>query len=140
VVEFSASPARVEALRAVPLFAELSDDALGRLAGVATEVEVPAGFVLVKAGDDASGMFVLQEGSAVVELPGGHVVRLGPGEFFGELALVVDGLHRTARVRAETPVRCLAIARADVTRLLEEEPGVALGMLRVLARRLAERD
>lgn len=140
VVEISAQPARVEALRGVPLFAELSEEALARLASVATEVEVPAGFVLVRAGDDATGMFLVEEGSVVVELPGGKTRALGPGEFFGELALLVEGLHRTARVRAATELRCLAIARADVARLLQEETGIALAMLRVLAGRLAERD
>jgi CRP-like cAMP-binding protein len=140
VVEISAQPARVEALRAVPLLADLSDDALVRLASVATEVEVPAGFVLVRAGDDATGMFLVEEGSVAVELPGGKTFTLGQGEFFGELALLVEGLHRTARVRAATPLRCIAIARADVARLLEEEPGIALSMLRVLAARLAERE
>jgi voltage-gated potassium channel len=127
----------VERLREIPLFAELDDDALELIALAVTEFEAAAGHVLVERGRDGAGMFVLEEGSVAVELPGGRTLRRGPGEFFGELALLGSRV-RTARVRAETPVRCLAIGRADFTRLLNEEPRIAVAMLPVLARRLAE--
>jgi CRP-like cAMP-binding protein len=124
-------------LRSIPLFAELSGGALERLAAIATEVECPAGMVLALPGDPGSGMFVIEEGIVVVELRG-RDVELGPGEFFGELALLVPDSARVARVRAKTNVRCLAIARADFTLLLEQEPRIAVAMLPVLAGRLAQ--
>lgn len=123
----------------VPLFAELDDDAMDRVARVVSEAEAPAGHVLVQPGQPGTGMFVLLEGTVRVELPDMEI-ELGPGEFFGELAILADGIHRTARVRAATDVRCLAIARRDFAALLEECPQIAVAMLPVLARRLVETD
>ena len=115
----------------------LDDHTLGLLADVATEFEVAAGHVLVERGQEGAGMFVLVEGSVIVDLPAGRTIERGPGEFFGELALLGGG-PRTARVHAATPVRCLAIGRKDFDRLLETEPRIAVAMLPVLARRLAD--
>ena len=64
--------------------------------------------------------------------------ELGPGEFVGELSLLVDDIPRAVRVRAETPVRVLAINRADFLALLESQPRIAMAMLRVVATRLAQ--
>ena len=127
-------PAR---LREIPLFAGLSDDALERIASIATEIEVEAGMVLARADDPGSGMFVVEEGAVVVELRS-RTIELGPGEFFGELALLVPEATRVARVRAGSRVRCLAVSRADFGTLLEEEPRIAVAMLPVLARRLVD--
>ena len=130
----------VEHLRAVPIFSELPDEALARLAAVVTEFEAPAGHVLTQLGQEGSGMFVLEEGSVTVELPGGATISLGPGEFFGELAILAPGVTRTARVRAASPIRCLAIARRDFAAIVEAEPEIAVSMLPVLARRLADAE
>ena len=69
-------------------------------------------------------MFVLEEGEAIVEAPEG-TRQLGPGDIFGERALLGEGIERSARVRAQTDVRCLAIARPEIERLLAEDPRVA---------------
>ncbi len=127
-----------ERLRGVPLLAELDDSALRVCADLATEFEVPAGHVLAEHGQPGSGMFVITEGTVVVELPTGPV-ELGPGEFVGELALLADSL-RVARVRAKTPVSGLAIGRSEFSQLLEREPRVAVAMLPVLAHRLADAE
>lgn len=127
---------RVEQLRAVPLFSAMSDEALARIGDVATEFEAQAGHVLVQPGQEGSGMFVLQEGTVVVERPGMSREQ-GPGEFFGELALLAP-VVRSARVRATTPIRCLAISRQAFASILEAEPAIALAILPVLAQRLAE--
>jgi CRP-like cAMP-binding protein len=82
-------------------------------------------------------MFAITEGQARVERRGGSTRTLGPGECFGELALLTPEGERTARVRAETDLRCLAIAREDFRELLEREPRIALSLLGVLAARLA---
>jgi CRP/FNR family cyclic AMP-dependent transcriptional regulator len=128
--------AELDRLRALPLFAGLSDDALRRVHGVAVDLEVTAGQTLARADDPGSGMFVIEEGTVVVEGRGEHVIELGPGEFVGELALLVPESIRAARVRAKTDVRCLAIGRAEFEQLLEDEPRIALAMLRPIARRL----
>jgi CRP/FNR family transcriptional regulator, cyclic AMP receptor protein len=123
-------------LRGLPLFAGLGDDALRRIHALGAEIEVPAGQMLVQAGDAASGMFVIEEGSVVVEARGSIEIELGPGEFVGELALLVPDSVRSARVRARTDVRCLAIGADDFRGLLDDEPRIALAMLPVVAERL----
>jgi CRP-like cAMP-binding protein len=123
-------------LRALPLFAGLSDEALRRVEAVVVELEIGAGQTLARADDPGSGMFVIEEGTVVVEGRGEHVIELGPGEFVGELALLVPESIRAARVRAKTDVRCLAIGRPEFEQLLEDEPRIALAMLPVVARRL----
>lgn len=124
-------------LRGIPLFAELPDESLDRIAGICTEFDAPAGHVLVEVGHAGSGMFIIREGSVAVELPGGGSVELGPGDFFGEAALLTDA-PRMARVRARSSVRCLAIGRRDFANLLREEPAIAVQMLPVVARRMSE--
>ncbi len=131
---------RADSLRTIPMFAGLDDVGLWHVSQLATEVEVPAGHVLVQPGEEGSGLFVMLDGSANVELPGGASFACGAGEFIGELSLLVDGLVHTGRVRAATPVRCLAIGRDDFVRLLDTYPQMAVSMLRVLARRLADTD
>lgn len=125
-------------LRQIPLFAGFSDEALGRVAELATEIEVSAVAVLAMADDPGTGMFIVEEGRVVVEGRGEFNRELGPGEFFGELSLLVPEAHRVARVRALTDVRCLAIRRDDFTELIEAEPALAIAILRTLARRLVD--
>jgi voltage-gated potassium channel len=126
---------RLERLRSVPLFAGLSDAALNRVLATASEHEVSAGHVLIQPDQPGAGLFIIEEGNVVVERQAGPV-DLGAGEFFGELALLFEGAVHSLRVHAATPVRFLALARDDFTKLIESEPEVALSMLRVLARRL----
>ena len=111
-------------LGALPLFADLDDAQLERLAAATSEFEAPAGQALIERGRVGSGMFVLEQGQAIVEAPEG-TRHIGPGDVFGERALLGDDIERTARVRAETDVRCLAISRPELESLLAEDPRVA---------------
>lgn len=129
----------VELVRKVPMFAELDDAEMTWVADLATEFEVPAGFVLLERRQPGSGMFIITDGTVTVELPQGPL-ELGSGEFVGELPLLADGITRIARVRAKTPVNGLAISRIAFSELLERQPRVAVRMLPVLARRLAEAE
>lgn len=126
----------VARLQAVPLFAEVDEPHLGRIAEAAMPFEVEAGHVLAERGQPGSGMFVILEGSVVVEVPNVPPISLGEGEFFGELSLLTD-TARSARVRAATAVRGIAIERRTFHELIHDEPRIALGMLPELARRLA---
>jgi CRP-like cAMP-binding protein len=128
---------RIEALRRVPIFAELGDDNLQCVADAVNEVEVPAGQLLVQPGTAGSGMFFIAEGTAVVETKRDEV-ELGPGQFFGELALMSEDATRTARVQAKTDLRCLALDRASFRTLVAEHPEVAASLLEVALGRLAE--
>jgi CRP-like cAMP-binding protein len=127
---------RVEALKTIPLFEGLSQRALQRIVRMSGEVDVPAGQVLVQPRAEGSGMFIVEQGIVEVDKLG-RKIELGPGQFFGELSLLTS-TTRTARVRAKTPVRCLAINRSDFKKLLSSEPRIAISMLEVLAQRLAE--
>ena len=111
-------------LRAAPLFADLADEHLEKLAAATSEFQAPAGQALIERGRPGSGLLVLEEGEAIVEAPEGRR-QLGPGDVFGERALLGEDVSRTARVRAETDVRCLAIARPELERLLAEVPHLA---------------
>ena len=73
----------IEKLRRIPLFADLHDRTLERIAELSTEFEEPAGWVLVEVGRPGSGMFVLEEGTVEVQTPDGRSWELGVGEFFG---------------------------------------------------------
>jgi CRP/FNR family cyclic AMP-dependent transcriptional regulator len=113
-----------ERLRALPLFADLEDEQLDLLAEATSQFEAPAGQMLIERGKPGSGLFVLETGEAVVEAPEGNR-QLRPGDVFGERALLGDEVHRTARVRAQTEVRCLAIARIAIEQLIRENARVA---------------
>jgi voltage-gated potassium channel len=128
---------RVEALRRVPLFVGLGEDHLAAIADAANEVEVPAGQPLTQPGMVGTGMFFIAEGTAVVETKR-EQVELGPGQFFGELALMKPDAIRTARVRAKTPLRCLALDRASFRGLVATHPEVAASLIEVALGRLAE--
>jgi CRP-like cAMP-binding protein len=127
----------VEALRRISLFADLEADELERVAEATKEVEVPAGQLLVQPGSKGTGMFFISEGTVVVETKREHI-ELGPGEFFGELALMSADATRTARVRAKTPLRCLALDREGFRELVTTHPDVAASLLEAALNRLAE--
>ena len=124
-------------LRALPLFADVSDAGLDRLAGCSAELERDPGQVIALPGDPGSGMFVICAGTVSVELRGDAPIELNEGTFFGELALLNPESTRIGRVRAATKVRLLSIPREDALALVESEPSVALKMLKEIARRFA---
>jgi CRP-like cAMP-binding protein len=95
-----------------------------RLRSLGAESELPAGRVLIERGHWGSGVYVVLEGTVLVEAPEGER-ELGPGSVIGERALLsADGL-RTARVRATTPVRVVAIDRTEFDRLCADDPALA---------------
>jgi CRP-like cAMP-binding protein len=128
---------RVELIGGCPLFHGLDAAGLAAVAAAAIEVEFPAERVIARQGEIGTGFFVVVDGAVRVIRDGAVVARLGPGEFFGELSLL-DGGPRVAQVVADGPTRCLALASWDFERVLREEPGVALSVLRVVAGRLRE--
>jgi voltage-gated potassium channel len=130
------APDRLEALRRIPLFHDFSDDALKQVLERIVPFEVRRGHVLVQPKQPGEGLFMLEEGTVSVELPG-KKIELGPGEFFGELALLYDGAVHSGRVVATSEARCLALRRDDFEQLLESQPAMARALLRVVARRLA---
>jgi CRP/FNR family transcriptional regulator len=134
----ASADSRVELLRAVPMFASAREDDLAALVAAATEVDLPAGRTVVRQGDDGNGLFLVLDGRVHVVRDGETLATLGPGEWFGELA-VLDRGPRVASVVADVPTRCLAIAAWDAERLFMERPGLTYGVARELATRLRAR-
>ena len=127
----------IEELHSLPLLTGMSPAGLARVSASAADLEADDGQVLALQDDPGSGMYLIREGTVAVELRSG-TIELGPGDFFGELALLIEDGARVARVRATSPVRCVSIPREDFLALVESEPSFALAILRELARRLAE--
>lgn len=127
--------AKIDRLAGSPLFAGLRPRDYEKIAQLCTEVDVPAGRPLCREGEVGQEFFVLESGSVSVTVGGREVSRLGPGDFFGELALL-DAGPRNATVTAEDDVKVLVLSRREFMDLLEEEPIVAVRMLPAIGARL----
>ena len=129
---------KMDLIKGVPLFANASKGELAEVAGIADQVDLPAGKTLIKEGDNAREFFILIEGSADVTQAGKHVRKImGPGDFFGEIALISKA-PRTATITTATPVRALVITDRAFRQLLEHSPSIAVTVLTALAERLAQ--
>lgn len=132
-----------EALRRVPIFAELAKDDLERIASGVSPIDLPAGDILFKEGDKGSLAYVIQEGEVeVVKITDGREVLLavrGPGDVIGEMALL-DESPRNATVRARTDTSMLAIPKAGLDELIECSPGGARVLFEALLNRWRETE
>lgn len=128
--------ARLRLLGAVPLFAGCSQADLRHVAAITAEESFDAGAAVVVEGELGWDFFVIVDGEAEVRLGRRSVNVLGPGDFFGEIALVSDR-PRTATIVALTPLLVLTIREYDFTELLDEQPAIARKVLRALGERLA---
>jgi monovalent cation:H+ antiporter, CPA1 family len=124
-----------DVLAEVPLFAGLSARHLRSLTKLAKIQRLAPFTQIVRKGERADTFFLILDGNAVVRPPGKRVVKLGPGDFFGELALL-DDEPRSATVEAQDEILVARIGRGAFVRLLDKEPKVALVLLRTLAARL----
>jgi CRP/FNR family transcriptional regulator, cyclic AMP receptor protein len=127
---------KVDLIRRVPLFSRLSKTELKDLAMLADEIDLREGKELTRQGASGREFFVLLEGTADVEKNGRKINTLGPGDFFGEIALV-SREPRTATVTATAPVRTLVITDRSFRRLLDESPQVKTKVMEAMAKRLA---
>lgn len=129
----------LEHLREVPLFAACSKKELAKVARASDEVAVPAGRVLVKEGEIGREFFLLLDGEAVVRRGTKKVATLGPGAFFGEMALLDRG-PRSASVEAATDATLLVLGQREFAGLIDEVPGLAHKLLTAMAARLRDAD
>lgn len=127
----------IERLSQVPLFSECSAKELEHLSRVLDEVNLPAGRVMAAQGEHGREMFIIVSGSASVVRDGEAIADLGPGDYFGELALL-DAGPRTATVVATDAIDVLVIGRQQFNTVLDEVPGLARRLLTTTARRLRE--
>jgi CRP-like cAMP-binding protein len=128
---------KVEALRAAPLFAGLSDKEFSELAMRTEDLDFPAGKVLCHEGEIGSDFFVIMDGEAEVTRGDAVLAKYGGGDFFGEISLVED-IPRNATVTAVTPIRCFVLSRGRFLHVLDDHPEVERKVMRALAKRLVE--
>jgi CRP/FNR family transcriptional regulator, cyclic AMP receptor protein len=127
--------APVDVLRNVPLFAGVEDRDLERLAERFQERTFSAGAGVVTEGSTGTSFFVIADGSATVSVGGEERDDLGPGDYFGEIALV-DEWVRSASITAASDLRCYFLTPWEFRPFVEEHPQVAWVLLQNLARRL----
>jgi CRP-like cAMP-binding protein len=129
--------AKAELLSAVPLFSHCSKRELATLAKLGNQVDLPAGHTLIRADARvAYSFFVIVEGAAEGHRDDRLVATLGPGDFFGELALILRR-PRTATVTLTAPSRLLAISAHNFQPLLLRSPEIQSKLLESLADRVA---
>lgn len=121
------------------LFADLSWPELEAVAHTFEEEVFPAGRRVLRQGLSGSALYIVLEGSASVHVDGSERARLGRGDFYGEISVLM-GEPPSADVRAETLLRCLVVPGSMVEPFLLEHPPVMLRMLKAEARRLREAD
>jgi CRP/FNR family cyclic AMP-dependent transcriptional regulator len=135
---------KLETLRCVPLFRELSDEAVFDLCGLLTVQDAPSGTVLFRHGDSGDAMYLIESGCvriSVKDLEEREVTlaEFGNGEFFGEMALL-DGQPRSADATVLQEARLAVLARDDFLSFLRKNPNVAIGILGPLTHRLRRTD
>jgi CRP-like cAMP-binding protein len=126
-------------LGSIPLFSALPRKDLQKIAKASDEVSVDAERTLVEEGATGHEAYVIVEGEARVSRNGVDVARLGPGDHFGELALL-DGGPRTATVTADTPMRLLVLGQREFSGALDEVPGLTHKLMAQMAGLIRQMD
>ena len=127
---------KVDALARAPLFGALSKQELGELAKATEDLEVEEGKVLTREGDLGREFFVIVEGDVSVTQGGNEIRRLGPGDFFGEIALIYENARRTATVTSASHLRFFVLTRQSFRSLLEHQPEIEDKVMAALEERL----
>jgi CRP-like cAMP-binding protein len=130
---------KVERLSHVQLFSACDRRELSRIAQLAEEVEVPSGRVLIRRGDPGREAFVISDGRAKATVPGKKSALLGPGDCFGEMALL-DGAPRTATVTAESDMQLLVLGSREFSTLIEDVPAIGRRVLAAVAERVRKAE
>ena len=132
-----AAPESVERLAQLALFADLRWPELEAIAHTFDEEVFGQGQRVLRQGISGGAFYVILEGEASIVIDGQERARLGRGEFFGEVSVLIGGVPM-ADVRAETLLRCLVLPGPQLESLLLEHPPVMLRMLQAVSRRLRD--
>jgi CRP/FNR family cyclic AMP-dependent transcriptional regulator len=124
-------------LRQVPLFSDLERRELEQIASSLKERTFRAGQTVATEGESGVGFFVIEDGEAKVTVRGAERGRLGPGDYFGEIALIAES-PRTATIVAETDLRCYGMTFWDFRPLVEQNGSIAWKLLQALAKKLRQ--
>ncbi len=113
----------VSQLKRIPLFAEVPDEALQKIAPFATLEEWPEGKEIVKEGGYSNHFFAIEDGTAKVSRAGEEIAELGPGDVFGEQGLL-EKQERSATVTAASPIKLIKIEHWELSRMKQSMPEV----------------
>ena len=128
-----------ETLGRVPLFAHVKPKDLKQLGKRMSERSFGEGETITTEGQSGVGFFVIEDGDATVSRDGEIIRNLGPGDYFGEIALIDSG-PRSATIVASTDLRCRGMTAWEFKPFIEEHPDVAWGLLETLVARLREAE
>ena len=131
--------APVELIKGVPLFSDLDDRELRQIAQSMKERTFDAGDVVTEEGKGGVGFFVIDDGDATVSVAGQERGALGPGDYFGEIALIAD-IDRTATITAKSDLRCYGMTFWDFRPLVENNASIAWKLLQAMAQRLKQSE
>jgi CRP/FNR family transcriptional regulator len=126
-------------LSQVPLFSGVGRRELKRLAAQMSERTFPEGHVIASEGEPGVGFFLIEDGNATVIVGGETRRSLGPGDWFGEIALIDQG-PRSASVIATTELRCQGMSAWEFRPFVQNHPEVAWPLLQALVGRLRESE
>ena len=132
--------APIELVSKVPLFAELSGRDLERLAQTFKERKFSAGDTIATEGTGGVGFFVIGDGTVGYSVKGQETGTGGPGQYFGEIALIDDEARRTATITADSDLTCYGITSWEFRPLVETNAQIAWKLLQVIAKRLRESE
>jgi CRP/FNR family transcriptional regulator, cyclic AMP receptor protein len=124
-----------ELLRRVPLFADFEHKDLERLTRSFKERTFEAGSTVAGEGKTGAGFFVIESGEASVSVRGDEHGKLGPGDYFGEIALIDDGA-RSATITADSDLHCYGLTSWEFRPLVESNASIAWKLLETMAQRL----
>ena len=127
---------KATALSRAPLFKQFTRGELVELAKVTEDLEVENGKVLAREGDIGREFFVIVDGDVVVTKGDEEINRLGPGDFFGEIALIWESPRRTATVSAAGPVRFFVLTRQAFRSLIDRHPDIEEKVLNAVEERV----
>lgn len=128
---------KLELLKRTPLLAGLSGRDLEEVGRLADEVDVPAGRVLMKEGEPGREFYVIIDGAVRIERGGQLLRTMGPGEFFGDIALVVER-PRIATATADADSQMLVLGHREFHSLMDRFPSIRISVLESIAHRLAD--
>jgi CRP/FNR family transcriptional regulator, cyclic AMP receptor protein len=127
--------APLEAIRSVPLFAELSEDELTQVARLFKQRSFAPGETVAKEGSGGGAFYLIESGTANVSVAGRERAPLGPGDYFGEIALIDEGA-RSATITAVEPLSCYGLTYWDFRPLVQSNAGICWKLLQFMVARL----
>jgi CRP/FNR family transcriptional regulator, cyclic AMP receptor protein len=130
------SGAPLELLDGIPLFSGLQRRERKEIASLMKARSLEPGESIAVEGEQGVGFFVIESGTARVLVGGKERRMLGPGDYFGEIALITQAA-RSATVTADTPVRCWGLTSWDFRPIVQDNATVAWGLLEALAKMLS---